>query len=55
MVYMSTDEKKIVNEEIAEYYAMINHFILLNNKEEIAFWRRALQTAKIAKRRKTDS
>lgn len=47
--------KQEINEEIAEYHAMIDHFILLNDKEQIAFWRRALQTAKKAKRRLADS
>ena len=41
--------------EIMEYHAMIDHFIVLNNKEEIAYWRKALQTAKIAKRRLANS
>lgn len=41
--------------EIMEYHAMIDHFVLLNDREEIAYWRRALQRAKIYKRRLKNS
>lgn len=37
--------------EIAEYKAMITHAIQTNDREGLKMWRRALQTAKIAKRR----
>lgn len=37
--------------EIEEYQEMITHSIQTNNKRDLAMWRRALQTAKIAKRR----
>lgn len=40
-----------IEKQIMECYAMIDHFIQLNNKEEIAYWRRMLQNAKIYKRR----
>lgn len=36
---------------IQECYSMIDHYIQLDNKEEIAVWRRYLQIAKIQKRR----
>lgn len=37
--------------EIEEYQEMITHAIQTNDKEGLNMWRRALQTAKIAKRR----
>lgn len=37
--------------EIEEYQEMITHSIQTNNKRDLAMWRRALQTAKITKRR----
>ena len=37
--------------EIEEYQEMITHSIQTNNKKDLAMWRRALQTAKITKRR----
>lgn len=37
--------------EIAEYKEMITHAIQTNDREGLKMWRRALQTAKIAKRR----
>lgn len=49
------DELKEVNRQIMECYAMIDHFIQLNNKEEIAYWRRMLQNAKLYKRRLQNS
>ena len=41
--------------EIEEYQEMITHSIQTNNKEDLAMWRRALQTAKISKRRLANS
>ena len=40
-----------INQQIMECMAMIDHFIQLNNKEEIAYWRKMLQSAKLYKRR----
>ena len=40
-----------IDNEIEEYQEMITHSIQTNNKRDLAMWRRALQTAKIAKRR----
>lgn len=37
--------------EIAEYELMIDLAIRTNDKESLKLWRRALQTAKIIKRR----
>lgn len=37
--------------EIKEYQEMITHSLQTNDKRNLAMWRRALQTAKIAKRR----
>ena len=50
---MSKNDAKIseIDIEIEEYQEMITHSIQTNNKESLAMWRRALQTAKIAKRR----
>lgn len=45
------EELKEINKQISECYAMIDHFIQLENKEEIAYWRRMLQNAKMYKRR----
>lgn len=42
--------EEILEKEINEYYAMIDHFIQLGNKEEIKYWRRELQRAKIRRR-----
>lgn len=39
------------DEEIEEYLEMITHSIQINDKQSLAMWRRALQTAKISKRR----
>lgn len=41
--------------EIEEYQEMITHVIQTNNKADLAMWRRALQTAKISKRRLANS
>ena len=41
---------RAISAEIVEYEMMVDHFIKLQNKEEIAYWRRALQCAKIHKR-----
>lgn len=41
--------------EIEEYQEMITHAIQTNNKADLAMWRRALQTAKISKRRLANS
>lgn len=40
-----------IEAEIAEYMMMIDYSIQTNNKEYLKMWRRALQTAKNAKRR----
>lgn len=40
-----------IDEEIEEYLEMITHSIQINDKQSLAMWRRALQTAKISKRR----
>jgi hypothetical protein len=40
-----------ITKQINECYAMIDHFIQLNNSEEIAYWRKMLQNAKLYKRR----
>ena len=44
-----------IDSQIMECHAMIDHFILLNNREEIAYWRKMLQNAKIYKRRLKNS
>lgn len=44
-----------IEQEIAEYMMMIDHAIQTNNKEYLNMWRRALQTAKKAKRSLTNS
>lgn len=41
---------RAISAEIVEYEMMVDHFIKLQNKEEIAYWRRALQCAKVHKR-----
>jgi len=51
------DELKEINEEISECYAMIDHFIQLKDRgvsyatDELAYWRKMLQNAKVYKRR----
>ena len=45
------DELSEITKQINECYAMIDHFIQLENKEEIAYWRKMLQNAKLYKRR----
>lgn len=40
-----------MNREINECHAMIDHFITLNNREEIRCWRRSLQSVKQEKYR----
>lgn len=40
------------DKSIAEIQAMIDHSIMLGRKDEIAEWRRMLQKAKVAKRRR---
>ena len=45
------NELQEINKHINECYAMIDHFIQLNNSEEIAYWRKMLQNAKLYKRR----
>ena len=47
-VYMCIKE---INDEIREYQFMLRNAIELGRKEEINMWRRAIQTAKIQKRR----
>ena len=60
--YMSKEEElKEINKQIAECYAMIDHFIQLKQRgiswavSELADWRRMLQNAKIYKRRLLNS
>lgn len=36
--------------EIEEIRAMINHFIQLGYRNEVAYWRRVLQAAKVSRR-----
>lgn len=43
-----------VNAEIAEYTMMIDYSIRTNNRSDLAMWRRALQVAKLSKRRLAD-
>lgn len=51
------DELTLINQQIAECYAMIDHFIQLKDRgisyaaDEIKSWRKMLQNAKIYKRR----
>ena len=45
------NELEEITKQINECYAMIDHFIQLKNNEEIAYWRRMLQNAKLYKRR----
>lgn len=49
--YILTDKLTDIEIEIEEYQEMITHSIQTNNKKDLAMWRRALQTAKITKRR----
>ena len=42
---------RLIDSQISECYAMVDHFIKLKNEEEIAFWRKYLQRAKLEKRR----
>lgn len=49
------EELKVIEKEIMECYAMIDHFVLLGNREEIAYWRKMLQHAKVYKRRLKNS
>lgn len=39
------------DESIEDCYGMLHHFSALNDDEEVAFWRRMLQQAKVGKRR----
>jgi len=48
---MSKETRTNLEKEIMEYNAMINHAIMTNDKENLYMWRRALQTAKVCKRR----
>lgn len=41
---------KYTNKEIEEIRKIINHFIQLGYRKEVAFWRRVLQAAKESKR-----
>lgn len=49
------EEIKAINEEIAEYQALLHHAIMTKRKDDINMWRRAIQTAKITKRRLKNS
>lgn len=42
---------KILEQQITECFAMIDHFIVTNNEYEIKSWRRMLQANKLQKRR----
>ena len=47
------DSKKQIKDtytEIEEIRAMINHFIQLGYRNEVAYWRRVLQAAKVSRR-----
>lgn len=44
-----------IESEIAEYMMMVDHAIQTNDGENLNMWRRALQTAKKAKRSLTNS
>lgn len=50
-VFKADDIIRLINGQITECHAMIDHFIKLNNKEEIVCWRKYLQKAKMDKRR----
>lgn len=52
---ITNEHRQSLNEEIREYQCMLQNAISLGRKEEINMWRRAIQTAKIAKRRITNS
>lgn len=57
----SPEELLEIDKNIAECYAMIDHFIQLKYRgisyatEELAYWRKMLQDAKIYKRRMKNS
>ena len=44
-----------INEEIKEYQCLLRNAIDLGRKDEINMWRRAIQTAKLQKRRLANS
>ena len=44
-----------INEEIQEYQFLLRNAIDLDRKDEINMWRRAIQTAKLQKRRLANS
>ena len=51
--YSSEDDEytlQALNESISEIEAMIDHFIRLNNTEEVSFFRKMLQRTKTQKR-----
>ena len=50
-VFKKTKVLEDMNREINECHAMIDHFITLNNREEIRCWRRSLQAVKQQKYR----
>lgn len=54
-VYKEDEVIRLINGQINECHAMIDHFIKLKNDEEIAYWRKYLQKAKMDKRRLKDS
>ncbi|MCT4662684.1 MAG: hypothetical protein N4A40_12555 [Tissierellales bacterium] len=45
------EELSEINIEIAEYTMMIDRSIQTNEREFLSMWRRALQTAKVRKRK----
>lgn len=45
---------KDIDNEIAEYNLMIDHAIQTNDRESLKMWRKALNIAKITKRRLVD-
>lgn len=46
----SKQQKKITCTEIKEIRTMINHYIQQGYRNEVAFWRRILQAAKVSRR-----
>ena len=52
--YKTANELSEIDKEIEEYHEMITYSIQTNDKESLAMWRRALQTAKISKRRQAN-
>lgn len=47
---LNIEQQNNICMEIADIRTMINHFIQLGYRKEVAFWRRVLQAAKVKKR-----